>query len=156
MDWLSEYGSEIKYGVIALVLAIGGFQRWLVNRKASKTQETIDVFDLVGLYRKIYVRSYSSEDEGVSEVAYQDATQKSEEAYRIQMGGYLQQHFSFKQMCAAIARRNSNAIYDGADILPGMMTTAKDKAMQNVTQIKAGLKKGGPDGQVPTRRRRRR
>jgi len=156
MDWLAEYGREIRNGLIVFVLAIAAFQRWLVNRKEKKTQETIDAFDLVGLYRKVYERSYSSEDEGVSEAAYRDTTVKSEESFRIQMGGHLQQHFSFKQMSGAIEERHINAIYDAEDILPGMMRAAKDKAEQNVKQIKAGLKKGGPDGQVSTRRRRRR
>jgi hypothetical protein len=155
MDWL-DYGTEFKYGLIALVLAIGAFQRWLVHRKERKTQETIDVFDLVGLYRKIYARAYSSEDERISETAYQDATKNSEAAYRIQMGGHLQQYFSFKQMSAAIAQRHGNAIYDGDDILPGMMKTAREKAEQNVAQIKSSLVRGGPDGQVSTRQRRRR
>ena len=58
MDLLAEYSPAIKYGILAFVLIVGGIQRWLVNRKEEKTQEVIDVFDLVGLYRKVYARSY--------------------------------------------------------------------------------------------------
>jgi len=155
MDWLEEYGRAIKYGIILFIVVVGGFQRWLVNRKEKKTQETIDVFDLVGLYRKTYLRAYSPDDDDINEAEYIAAAENSEQAYRIQMGGHLQQYFSFKQMFAAIEQRRVNAIYDGEDILQGMMLTAKVKATENINQIKASLGRNTPDGKSTRRRRRR-
>jgi len=146
----------IKWTLIGAVITIGLFQRWRIERKAQKTQETVDVFELVALYRKTYSRAHVSEEEGFSQQAYDAAMRKSEDAYRIQMGAYLQQYFSYKQMSAAINQRKVNAIYDGGDILSGMMQVARNKAIENIKHVKKTLSPNGPNIDVRTRRRRRR
>ena len=148
--------SSIYWVMIAIIIGIGFFQRWRIRRKARKVQETIDVFELTDFYRKAYSRAYISEEDGISLQEYNAVAQRSEEIYRVQMEGYLQHNFSYKQMSAAINQRNVNSFYDGEDILSGMMQAAKNKAVENIKYVKKTLSPNGRDIDVPTRKRRRR
>ena len=152
----SDYARYIRFAIIVLIVSIVAFQRWLVDRKEKETQETIDAFELVELYRKTYVNAYDESEASFTHEAYIDSALKSESGFRTQMGGFLQQHFSFKQMTQAISNRANSAIYDAQDVLPGMMSAAREKSAQNIKQIKASLNPNKGANPDKSRRRRRR